>query len=145
MTTKLENFIKDNIELIELNKFDELFKQLKKFDERIEFASILLNCGIDYHVVNIKKSSRYNVNRFLADLRLSKESVRTIRKGPYSTGQYEVLSSQYMLTLPVLLDNPIPDNVKSEYHIDRTETAIVGAWSPYPQYSNDKTIIIINS
>lgn len=145
MTDSVKRLIEDNIDLIDNNNFDDLFNLCKKVQDRIHLASVLLKCGIDYHV-NIKKSSRQNVNRFIADLRLSKGThFGSIKKGPYETGQYTILSSQYMITLRTLLLDRIPDNIKSEYSIDRTETALVGAWSPYPQYSEDKTIIIINS
>ena len=145
MTIRMElvDLIEDKIDLIDSEKFDELFLSCNQTKDiridrwthlRYELADALLHCGIDYSSKTVK--TLHGASKFIKDLRLTKDDYSGIIKGPYKTKSYTIKEGEYAIVIRSCVSNANCNNLlnvsqqfKNYYDIVRVEGAVKSCYS----------------
>lgn len=90
-------YIEKNINIIENEDFDTLFNNCPRYLLRLDLAEVLLSAGIDFE--NKKEKPRDNIDRFLSDLRISRNVVKVVRSS-HTHDDTKVNTKQTRLYIP---------------------------------------------
>ena len=107
-----------NIHIIENEDFDTLFNNCPRYLLRLDLAEILLSAGIDFE--NKKEKPRNNIDRFLSDLRISRNVVKVVvnSKTHVDTKQTRLYIPDFRLLVEKQNTNDYP-HVFLKYSIDK--------------------------
>lgn len=142
MDKELKKIIEDNTDLIDADKFDELFNKCN-IGEKILLAECFLEAGIDFtNPEQPKKFKIPHISKFINDLRIDKSSIY-IKKGPIQTVTYEVEPDKYAMYLREETVRKLPELLSKRYKISKIEQALKYSRYSYPNM-NYITILVFD-